>query len=69
MMKLVYYLIATALALTLFSCATTQEHIAGTINGQSIPMDQFAASHRGHYENFYILNERAPSMEDRKSVV
>ncbi len=68
-MKLVYYLIATALALTLFSCATTQEHIAGTINGQSIPMDQFAASHRGHYENFYILNERAPSMEEKNEIL
>lgn len=68
-MKPVYYLIAIALALTLFSCATTQEHIAGTINGQPIPMGQFASSHRGHYENFYILNERAPSMEEKNEIL
>jgi hypothetical protein len=69
MMKSVYYLFAIALALTLFSCATTQEHVAGTINGQAIPMDQFAASHRGHYENFYILNERGPSMEEKNEIL
>ena len=68
-MKPVYYLFAIALALTLFSCASTQEHIAGTINGQAIPMDQFASSHRGHYENFYILNERGPSMEEKNEII
>ncbi len=68
-MKPVYYLIAIALALTLFSCATTQEHTAGTINGQPIPMGQFASSHRGHYENFYILNERGPSMEEKNEIL
>jgi len=68
-MKPVYYLFAIALALTLFSCASTQEHIAGTVNGQAIPMDQFASSHRGHYENFYILNERGPSMEEKNEII
>lgn len=69
MMKPLYCLVALAFALILASCATSSEPIAGTINGQIIPMDQFAVSHRGHYENFYIINKRAPRMEEINEIL
>ncbi len=55
-------------ALLLAACSTNQTDLAGKINGQPITRNAFNESHRRHYENFQIMQNRAPSREEREQI-
>ncbi len=57
-----------ALALLLTGCGANQGSLAGRINGQPITAESFNDSYRGHYTNFQVLNNRAPSREEREQI-
>lgn len=55
-------------ALLLASCATQQGPLAGRVNGVPIPRDEYVAAHRGHFENFWLANERAPGIDEKNEI-
>lgn len=55
-------------ALFLAACAANQNDLAGRINGQPITRNAYNESHRRHYENFQVLQNRAPSREEREQI-
>lgn len=57
-----------ALALLLAGCGANQGNLAGRINGQPVTLDVFNDSYRGHYTNFQVLNNRAPSRDEREQI-
>ena len=62
------FAILLALALLLASCGANQGTLAGRINGQPVTAESFNDSYRGHYTNFQVLNNRAPSREERELI-
>lgn len=68
-MKYPYFLAILVLVVLLSGCATTSGPVAGTINGYPIPLDQFYVAQRGHYDNFYIINKRAPGVEENNEII
>ncbi len=61
-------LLLAVAALFLTACAVNQADLAGRINGQPISRNAFNESHRRHYENFQVLQNRAPSREERELI-
>ena len=53
-----------ALMLLLAACSTITGDSVGVVNGKRIPYDEYIASYRSHYENFYTQNGRPPDLEE-----
>lgn len=67
MMKLKLYLAAIlAAAFLLTGCGANQGDLAGRINGQPVTVTVYNDSYRAHYTNFQVLNNRAPSRDERE---
>ena len=52
----------------LTACAVNQENLAGKINGTRILYSDYIESYRGHYNNFQILNNRAPDAIEKEAL-
>lgn len=55
-----------ALMLLLAACSTITGDSVGVVNGKRIPYDEYIASYRSHYENFYTQNGRPPDLEEKR---
>ncbi|MDP3115133.1 MAG: peptidylprolyl isomerase [Candidatus Cloacimonadaceae bacterium] len=53
----------------LTACSVNQGRLAGKVNGTPIPYDEFIAANRGHYENFWMLNNRAPGIDEKQEIM
>ncbi|HOF59563.1 MAG TPA: peptidylprolyl isomerase [Candidatus Cloacimonadota bacterium] len=62
----ILFLAFTLAALT--ACAANQENLAGKINGTPILYSDYIESYRGHYNNFQILNNRAPDAIEKEAL-
>ncbi len=57
------------LTLIIAACSTNQPNLAGRINGTPIPYEEYIASWRGHYANFWTLNNRAPGIDEKQKII
>lgn len=57
-----------ATLLLISACATNNVDLAGRVNGTPIPLDEFVASNRAHFETFWIQNNRAPGIDERQEI-
>lgn len=62
----ILFLALSLAALT--ACAVNQENLAGKINGTPILYRDYIESYRGHYNNFQILNNRAPDAIEKETL-
>lgn len=51
-----------------FSCSTNRAALAGKINGTPITYSEYMDSFRGHYNNFQVLNNRAPDNQEKEQI-
>lgn len=54
--------------LLVFSCSTNRATLAGKINGTNITYSEYMDSFRGHYNNFQVLNNRAPDNTEKEQI-
>lgn len=69
MNKKIYHLlphlaVILAAAMLIAGCTTNKANLAGSINGTPIQVLAFWDSYRGHYNNFQIVNHRAPDKDE-----
>ncbi|MDZ4181648.1 MAG: peptidylprolyl isomerase [Candidatus Cloacimonadaceae bacterium] len=67
MKRIILALIILLMAL-LTACSVNQGPLAGKVNGTPIPYDEFIAANRGHYENFWVQNSRAPGIDEKQEI-
>lgn len=54
--------------LLISACASQNVELAGRVNGEPIPLDEFVAANRAHFENFWVQNNRAPGIDERQGI-
>ena len=67
-MKRLVIITIVLVMLLISSCGVNQSTIAGRINGEPIPLDQYVVAHRGHYENFSISHNRSPGIDEKQEI-
>jgi len=67
-MRKLALLACLAILLFLAACSSISGDSVGVVNGRRIPYDEFIASYRSHYENFYTENGRAPDIEEKRQL-
>jgi len=67
-MKYTLFTLGMAVMLLMAACSTNQGTLAGRVNGVPIPRDEYIAAHRGHFENFWVINDRAPGIDEKQEI-
>lgn len=67
-MRKLAFIAALSVYLLLAACSTMSSDTVGVVNGQKIPYDEFIASYRSHYENFYADRGRPPDIEEKRAL-